>query len=129
MRPTHEANNGKIFCYNYPPPTGHPGAEINCRCYAEDVHAKFDGIDDNVSMYDINTWPVPPIDGRMVESLATKRKPRLKREKSLYDIYGGQWRPHNNMRHNLHWDYKQPGKAGEWLNIPINGKKPKKYKY
>ena len=49
VRPTHEANNGKIFCYNYPPPTGHPGTEINCRCYAEDVHAKFDGIDDNVS--------------------------------------------------------------------------------
>lgn len=32
-RPTHNANNGKIFSWATPPRgTGHPGHEINCRC-------------------------------------------------------------------------------------------------
>lgn len=133
VRATHAANNGKIFSYNIPPPTGHPGYEVNCRCYAEDVHAKFDGIDDSVSKYDINTWPTVPINGKLVEGLPSKNKPRSRGEKSLYDIYGGEWKPHTiDLRHNLHWDYKPAGKCTEWLNIPINGKEPKiikKHKY
>ncbi|MCE3267832.1 MAG: phage head morphosis protein family [Burkholderiales bacterium] len=33
VRPTHAANNGKIFDWDNPPEkTGHPGTEINCRC-------------------------------------------------------------------------------------------------
>ncbi len=33
VRPTHEANNQKIFDWDNPPEkTGHPGTEINCRC-------------------------------------------------------------------------------------------------
>jgi len=35
VRPEHEANDGKIFVWNDPPPTGHPGDEIGCRCWAE----------------------------------------------------------------------------------------------
>lgn len=32
-RPSHNANNNKIFAWNKPPQsTGHPGHEINCRC-------------------------------------------------------------------------------------------------
>ena len=34
VRPTHVANNGKIFRWDTAPPTGHPGAEILCRCVA-----------------------------------------------------------------------------------------------
>ncbi len=33
VRPTHEANNQKVFDWDNPPEkTGHPGTEINCRC-------------------------------------------------------------------------------------------------
>lgn len=36
VRPTHAANEGKIFDLDNPPPhTGHPGTEINCRCEFE----------------------------------------------------------------------------------------------
>lgn len=34
-RPSHAANDGQIFSWNSPPPTGHPGEEPGCRCYAE----------------------------------------------------------------------------------------------
>lgn len=34
-RPTHNANNGKLFRWDKPPPnTGHPSQAINCRCRA-----------------------------------------------------------------------------------------------
>ena len=36
VRPAHAANNGKIFSWNDPPPTGHPGEEYGCRCRAEE---------------------------------------------------------------------------------------------
>lgn len=35
VRPDHAANDGKIFSWDNPPPTGHPGEDYNCRCYAE----------------------------------------------------------------------------------------------
>ncbi len=35
VRPSHRANEGKIFSWDSPPPTGHPGEAPNCRCYAE----------------------------------------------------------------------------------------------
>ena len=34
VRDSHAANDGKIFSYDDPPATGHPGDEINCRCVA-----------------------------------------------------------------------------------------------
>lgn len=42
VRPTHRANNGKVFKWNDPPKeTGHPGHDVNCRCYAAAI-IKFD---------------------------------------------------------------------------------------
>lgn len=35
VRPEHAANNGKIFSWNNPPATGHPGEDFGCRCWAE----------------------------------------------------------------------------------------------
>ena len=32
VRPTHRANEEKVFSWDDPPATGHPGAEIQCRC-------------------------------------------------------------------------------------------------
>lgn len=34
VRDSHMANEGKIFAWDDPPETGHPGYEINCRCVA-----------------------------------------------------------------------------------------------
>ncbi len=35
VRSSHRENNGKIFSWDSPPPTGHPGEDFNCRCWAE----------------------------------------------------------------------------------------------
>lgn len=35
VRLTHAVNNGKIFAWDNPPPTGHPGEAYGCRCKAE----------------------------------------------------------------------------------------------
>lgn len=36
VRPSHVANEGKVFKWSRPPPeTGHPGDDINCRCRAQ----------------------------------------------------------------------------------------------
>ncbi|HAS0773867.1 TPA: minor capsid protein [Enterobacter hormaechei] len=34
-RPEHRAREGKSYKWNNPPPDGHPGQPIRCRCYAE----------------------------------------------------------------------------------------------
>ena len=39
VRPSHRANNGRVFSWSKPPATGHPGEDIQCRCVAE---PKFD---------------------------------------------------------------------------------------
>ena len=35
VRPSHAVNNGRIFSWDNPPETGHPGEDYNCRCSAE----------------------------------------------------------------------------------------------
>lgn len=35
VRREHAANNGKIFSWDNPPPTGNPGEAFGCRCWAE----------------------------------------------------------------------------------------------
>lgn len=35
VRASHAANDGKIFAWDNPPPTGHPGEDYGCRCTAE----------------------------------------------------------------------------------------------
>lgn len=37
VRASYEANDGKIFRWDSPPPTGNPGDAINCRCTAQPV--------------------------------------------------------------------------------------------
>ena len=34
VRDSHAENDGKVFSWNDPPPTGHPGEDIQCRCVA-----------------------------------------------------------------------------------------------
>lgn len=34
VRPEHADNDGKVFSWNDPPATGHPGHDVNCRCVA-----------------------------------------------------------------------------------------------
>ncbi|MFO1242527.1 MAG: phage minor head protein [Rickettsiales bacterium] len=35
VRISHAENNGKIFAWDNPPPTGNPGEDYGCRCWAE----------------------------------------------------------------------------------------------
>lgn len=35
VRPSHAANNRKVFSWKMSPETGHPGADYNCRCWAQ----------------------------------------------------------------------------------------------
>lgn len=68
-------------------------------------------------------WPKVPIDGSLRVGLPTKNKPLSRSEKSLFDQYGGQWRPHlrdGKQGHNLHWNYQSSTKYAKWLDIPIN---------
>lgn len=43
VRSEHRARDGQIFTWSSPPPGGHPGEPVRCRCYAEPV---IPGIDD-----------------------------------------------------------------------------------
>ncbi len=40
VRDSHRANDGKIFSWDSPPATGHPGEDFGCRCVAEPYYAK-----------------------------------------------------------------------------------------
>ena len=37
VRPTHRRNEGRVFRWTEPPPTGHPGTDYGCRCVARGV--------------------------------------------------------------------------------------------
>ncbi|MET0155760.1 MAG: phage minor head protein [Rickettsiales bacterium] len=52
VRPSHAANEGKIFAGEDPPETGHPGEDYNCRCIAEPYYG---------SPYDIYDPPIEPV--------------------------------------------------------------------
>lgn len=38
VRPEHRAREGKIFRWDNPPPDGHPGYPVRCRCYADPLY-------------------------------------------------------------------------------------------
>jgi len=42
VRPSHAANEGRIFAWDDPPPTGHPGEDFGCRCTAEPYYPEID---------------------------------------------------------------------------------------
>lgn len=42
VRASHAANAGKIFSWENPPPTGNPGEDYNCRCWAEPYYGAVD---------------------------------------------------------------------------------------
>ncbi len=41
VRSSHAANDGQIFAWDNPPPTGHPGEDFGCRCTAEPYSPEF----------------------------------------------------------------------------------------
>jgi len=45
VRASHAANNGKIFEWETPPPTDHPGEDYGCRCWAEPYNPKLEEAD------------------------------------------------------------------------------------
>ena len=40
VRPQHKAQNGKVYSWDKPPPGGHPGQPIRCRCGASPIFPK-----------------------------------------------------------------------------------------
>ena len=42
VRSSHAVNNGRIFAWDDPPATGHPGEDYNCRCVAEPYKGDID---------------------------------------------------------------------------------------
>ena len=125
VRPTHMANEGRIFSLVQEPfpPMGYPGTEPFCRCQADPVMGEIEDMDMTrfIKMDDVSTWPKPPIDGMLKEGLPTRSKARKRGEKRLYDQYGGEWRIHmDDQRHYIHWDYMSTAKWDGWLDISIN---------
>lgn len=39
VRPSHALNDGQVFAWDNPPPTGNPGEDYGCRCWAEPFDA------------------------------------------------------------------------------------------
>lgn len=72
-----------------------------------------------IDMGDTNTWPSPPIEGKLSEGNPSRLKPRQRGEKSLYDEKGGEWRPHKPDKYHPrgHWDHKPNGINQEWQDI------------
>lgn len=68
VRPSHAINNGRIFSWDNPPETGHPGEDYNCRCWAEPYYGF-----DNAPIHD------PPLESVYPEALIIPllRIPRL----------------------------------------------------
>lgn len=120
VRPEHRARHGKIYDMDERPL---PGEAYNCRCVAQELHNRPfpKELESFIDRKDISTWPRPHVSGKLREGLPSRARPIRKGERSLYDKYGGEWRPGViDKYHNLHWDYKPPGKQSEWGNISIN---------
>lgn len=52
VRPSHAVNNGRIFSWDNPPETGHPGEDYNCRCTAEPYYG---------SQHEVYDPPIDPV--------------------------------------------------------------------
>ena len=79
------------------------------------------GIDENTDLTAPSTWPKPPVEGECKEGEPSKKKPRDRGEKSLWDPKGGEWRPHKPDKYHPegHWDHKPPGPNTPWIDVPI----------
>lgn len=60
VRETHQEREGKAYKWSEPPPDGHPGQPIRCRCHAE-------------SLYDVQELGMTPMAGKYHEYVQGKR--------------------------------------------------------
>lgn len=78
VRTSHAENDGKIFSYDDPPATGHPGHEINCRCVQipvldeKSVQEKITRIERIEKAFN-TPIPVDPTDKVVLPKVETKR--------------------------------------------------------
>jgi hypothetical protein len=56
VRSSHSANNGKIFSWDNPPPTGHPGEDYGCRCNAEPVNLSSTAPNEAIVTHEFLPW-------------------------------------------------------------------------
>jgi len=80
VRATHRANEGKIFSWDDPPATGHPGHEVNCRCTAIAI-IEIDGVDfsSKAPQGEPDVWANPSV------HLTPKQRARALREQRKYE--------------------------------------------
>ncbi|MBF0525442.1 MAG: RHS repeat protein [Deltaproteobacteria bacterium] len=80
-----------------------------------------EGIDKNTDLTDPSTWPEPPVEGECEIGDLSRKKPRERGEKSLWDPEGGEWRPHKPDKYHPegHWDYNPPSPNSPWVDIPV----------
>ncbi len=78
---------------------------------------------DDIDLTDTRTWPKPPTFRPCEEGPPSRKKPRERGEKSLWDDKGGEWRLHKPDKYHKepHWDYK-PSPTKPWERIPISTK-------
>lgn len=81
VRPEHAANSGKIFAWDDPPETGHPGEDWGCRCTAEPTDAGAELPNDPP------IEPVYPIEELLI--ILTRLKTAYRIGKAIYDRLKG----------------------------------------
>jgi len=87
VRDSHAANNGKIFAWDDPPPTGHPGEDFGCRCTAEPYTPE--GINQSVDSNEYSlSEKVPPSDGLFGAHWKFKAGRRIRFEARSTNVLG-----------------------------------------
>ncbi len=87
VRASHAANDGKIFAWNNPPKTGHPGEDYGCRCIAEPYKPE-DITQPIVSNEFSLSEKVPPSDGLFGTNWEFKGGRRIRFEAQSTNVLG-----------------------------------------
>ena len=100
-------------------PEGLSGLRIPFRYRPPTNFKRFRPYVSKIDPKDTTTWPKPPGKGPFRPGPPSRKKPRERGEKSLYDSEGGEWRPHlpDKYHDKWHWDYKPPGKNQPWKDV------------
>jgi RHS repeat-associated protein len=76
------------------------------------------GTGEGIDKGNADTWPSPPGPGPHIVGRPSRKKPQDRKEESIYDGDGREWRPHvPDVHHPVgHWDTKGPQPNDPWEN-------------
>lgn len=87
VRPEHHKRNGKRFSYDEPPPGGHPGQDIACRCTAEpDISTIFTNKEQPKAKEIAPVAPVAPLP-KSVNPLEVVDLPKYDEERAIENVF------------------------------------------